>query len=280
MPGQIAPSTRMSPRRQRWLEHSMALVGLLMMCACGAGVEPLNTVPPATTFDLPQGSEPVDLDPGDFTTEINNPYLPMEPGTRFTYQELTPDGETMEVVVIVTDTTRQIANGVTARVVRDTVTVDGEIVEDTFDWYAQDSLGNVWYFGEDTAEFEGGEVTTSAGSFEAGVDGALPGIIMPANPVPGMTYRQEYYQGEAEDNGEVLSISEMAEVPWGLFEDVLLTKDTITIEPGVLEYKLYARDVGLVLALDVAGGSGREELVNVDTAPAGAGTGPLGSPNP
>ena len=266
--------------RRRWLQHSVAVVSLLMMGACGAGTEPLNTIPPTTSVDLPQGSEPVDVNPADFTTEIDNPYLPMEPGTRLTYREMGPDGEIKEVVVIVTDTTRQIANGVTARVVRDTVTVDSEIVEDTFDWYAQDALGNVWYFGEDTAEFENGEITTSAGSFEAGVDGALPGIIMPANPAPGMRYRQEYYQGEAEDNGEVLSINEMTEVPWGLFEDVVLTKDTITIEPGVLEYKLYARDIGLVLALDIAGGSGREELVKVDTVPDGAGTGPLGSPSP
>ncbi len=95
-----------------------------------------------------------------------------------------------------------------------------------------------------------------------------------------MKYRQEYYQGEAEDNGEVLSVNEMADVPFGHFEEMLLTKDTITIEPDVLEYKLYARGVGPVLILDVSGGSGREELVNVDTAPENAGTGPLGDPNP
>jgi hypothetical protein len=229
---------------------------------------------------LPQGSEPVELDPADFTTEIDNPYLPMMPGTRWTYREVGPDGEVMEVVVIVTNTTRQIANGVTARVVRDTVTLDGEIIEDTFDWYAQDQAGNVWYLGEDTAEFEDGVITSTEGSFEAGVDGALPGIIMPGIPTPGMKYRQEYYAGEAEDNGEVLSTDEMADVPFGHFEGMLLTKDTITIEPGVLEYKLYARDIGLVLALGISGGSGREELANVDTAPVGAGTGPLGNPNP
>jgi hypothetical protein len=134
-----------------------------------------------------------------------------------------------------------IANGVTARVVRDTVTEDGEIVEDTFDWYAQDRDGNVWYFGEDTAEFEAGEIVSRAGSFEAGVDGALPGIIMPADPRPGLSYRQEYYQGEAEDNGVVLSVDELADVPFGHYEDMLLTRDTNALEPDVLEYKLYAR---------------------------------------
>jgi hypothetical protein len=258
-----------------------AAVTLLVLPACASGSSSSTAGDTITTaVHLPQGNEPVELDPAGFTTEIDNPYLPMVPGTRWTYREVGPDGEVMEVVVIVTNTTRQIANGVTARVVRDTVTLDGEIIEDTFDWYAQDQAGNVWYFGEDTAEFEDGEVTTTAGSFEAGVDGALPGIIVPANPTPGMKYRQEYYAGEAEDNGEILSTDEMADVPFGHFEGMLLTKDTITIEPDVLEYKLYARDIGLVLALGISGGSGREELVAVDTAPEGAGTGPLGSPNP
>ena len=95
-----------------------------------------------------------------------------------------------------------------------------------------------------------------------------------------MRYRQEYYEGEAEDNGEVLSTSEMADVPAGHFEDLLLTKDTITIEPDVLEYKLYAPGVGPILALGISGGGGREELVSVDRAPEGAGMGPLGDPNP
>jgi len=260
----------------------------VLISACGASAEPgtstitspTESTSAPTTVGLPQGSEPVDLNPADFTTEIDNPYFPLDPGTRWTYREVDPDGKVKEVVVIVTNATKKLANGVTARVVRDTVTLDGEIIEDTFDWYAQDQEGNVWYFGEDTAEFENGEIASTAGSFEAGVDGALPGIIMPANPAPGMEYRQEYYEGEAEDNGEVLSINEMADVPFGHFEEMLLTKDTITIEPDVLEYKLYARGVGPVLILDVAGGSGREELVNVDTAPENAGTGPLGDPNP
>jgi hypothetical protein len=177
---------------------------------------------------------------------------------------------------------KQVANGVTAGVVRDTVTQDGELVEDTFDRYAQDSSGTIWYLGEDTAEFEKGKVTTREGSFEAGVDGAMAGVIMPAEPVVGMAYRQEYYKGEAEDNGKVLSLDEMAEVPAGHFDQALLTKDTITIEPKVLEYKLYAPDVGPVLTLGVSGGGGREELLEhttVSTAVAtAAGETPLGEP--
>jgi hypothetical protein len=234
----------------------------------------------AAVSDLPWGDEPVQLDPADFTTEIDNPYWPMEPGTRWTYREIDEEGNRLKVVVIVTNETKKIANGVTARVVRDTVTEDGQLVEDTKDWYAQDAQGNIWYLGEDTAEFEDGELTTRAGSFEAGVDGALPGIIMPADPRPGMRYRQEYYAGEAEDNGEVLKARELVEAPYGQFRDALLTKDTITIEPDVQEYKLYAKGVGPVLVLGVSGGGGREELLKVDRVSGKAGTGPLGSPHP
>jgi hypothetical protein len=230
--------------------------------------------------ELPQGGDPVDLDPADFTADIDNPYWPMVPGTRWTYREIDEEGKELEVVVIVTRETKKIANGVTARVVRDTVSEGGEIVEDTFDWYAQDSDGNIWYMGENTAEFENGKIKTKEGSFEAGVDGALAGIAMPAGPHPGLAYRQEYYKGEAEDNGEVLSTEEMAEVPFGQFDHVLLTKDTIAIEPDVLEYKLYAEGVGPVLTLGVSGGGGREELLDKGTAPPTAGTGPLGTPNP
>jgi hypothetical protein len=233
---------------------------------------------------LPQGSERSELDPADFTATVEHPYFPLTPGTRWTYEEVDDEGEVGEVLVTVSSATKEIANRVTARVVRDTVTRGGELIEDTFDWYAQDAEGNVWYLGEETAEFEDGEVVSTAGSFEAGVDGALPGIIMPAEPAVGMQYRQEYYAGEAEDNGEILSIEEQAEVPFGHFDDMVLTKDTITIEPDVLEYKLYARDVGLVLALGISGGGGREQLVAVervdDETARLAGTAPLGEPYP
>ena len=204
----------------------------------------------------------------------------MKPGTRWTYHEVDEEGEIKEVVVVVTTQTKKVANGIAARVVRDTVRVDGSIIEDTLDWFAQDARGNLWYLGEDTAEFEDGKLTSRDGSFEAGVDGALPGILIPADPAPGMRYRQEYYKGEAEDNGEVLSTAEMAEVPAGRYRGALLTKDTSTIEPDVQEYKLYAKGVGPVLVLGVSGGSGREELIKVDKVPPAAGTGPLGKPNP
>lgn len=211
---------------------------------------------------LPQGSEPVQLDPALFSTTVNNPYFPLVPGDRYVYRET--DGETRErVVVSVSRKEKLIANGVTARIVHDRVSSKGEVIEDTFDWYAQDAEGNVWYLGEDTVECANGKVKNDSGSFEAGVDGAQPGVIMAANPVPGLSYRQEYYAGEAEDRAVVLSTNEQAEAPFGRFRGVLLTNDIVPLEPKVSEYKLYAPGVGMLLALKTSGGEGREELVRL-----------------
>ena len=215
--------------------------------------------------DLPQGSEPVKLNPADFTTRIDNPYWPMAPGDKWVYRE-TESGTEQRVEVTVTNHSKQIANGIEARVVHDVVTEDGQPVEVTDDWYAQDKAGNVWYLGEDTAEYENGKVTTRSGSFEAGVDGAQAGVIMPADPQDGMAYRQEYYKGEAEDKAEVLSTNEQVEVPLGYFQGALMTKDLVPLEPKVSEYKLYARDVGPVLTVKTSGGSGREELISFSQA--------------
>ena len=215
---------------------------------------------------LPQGAERVSVDPADFTTRIDNPWWPMTPGSRWVYRETAPDGTAQRVVVTVTTRTRRIANGVRARVVHDAVTEEGKPVEITDDWYAQDRCGNVWYFGEDTKEYENGKVVSTEGSFEAGVDGAQAGVIVPAQPRPGMRYRQEYYAGHAEDRGEVFSLTERAEVPFGYFRQgrVLMTRDLNPLEPRILEYKFYARGVGPVLAIGVSGGSDREELVRYE----------------
>jgi hypothetical protein len=259
-------------------------VAVALLLGAGCGGSDGNERDALAGSDLPQGSEAVDLDPASFTVQIDNRYWPMAPGTRWTYREVDEEGKQLEVVVTVSTETKRIANGVTARVVRDTVKEDGELVEDTFDWYAQDAEGNIWYLGEDTAEFDGGRVTTRAGSWEAGVDGALAGVIVPADPADDMRYRQEYYEGEAEDNGEVLSVDEEVEVPAGHFSNALLTKDTNALEPDVLEYKLYAPDVGPVLALGVSGGGGREELVKLEEVATriarAAGTTPLGQRSP
>ncbi len=144
----------------------------------------------------------------------------------------------------------------------DVVTEDGEFVEVTDDWYAQDQDGNIWYLGEDTTEYENGKPVSKSGSFEAGVDGAEAGIIMPAQPEPGMTYRQEYYKGEAEDEAAIVSLDQQAEVPSGHYQPVLMTNDTNPLEPKVNEFKFFARGVGPVLAIGVSGSSDREELLS------------------
>ena len=137
-------------------------------------------------------------------------------------------------------------------------------VEITDDWYAQDSDGNIWYLGEATAEYKNGKVASTAGSFEAGVDGAQAGIAMPANPEPGMSYRQEYYKGVAEDKGAVITVGEeQVEVPFGHFNtDVLMTRDLVPLEPKVQELKFYAPGVGPLLSVHTDGAGGRAELVS------------------
>ena len=244
-----------------------AMTAAAGLAACGGGDETTTVTEttggePAAATDLPQGSEPVELDPSEFTTEIDNPYWPMAVGSKWVYRETDSEGAEQKVVVTVTDKTKQIANGVEARVVHDVVTEDGVPTEVTDDWYAQDAEGNIWYLGEDTTEYENGKPVSKSGSFEAGVDGAQPGIILPADPQPGMTYRQEYYEGEAEDLGEIVLVGEQAEVPAGHYEDVVMTKDTNPLEPKVLEFKFYAPGVGPVLATSVSGGSDREELLS------------------
>jgi NADPH:quinone reductase-like Zn-dependent oxidoreductase len=193
------------------------------------------------------------------STRIDNPWWPMRPGTRWVYRE-TERGHTQRVAVTVTHRVKRVA-GIDAVVVHDLVTERGRWVESTYDWYAQDRAGTVWYMGEDTTEYEDGRAVSKEGSWEAGVDGAQAGIVMPARPRVGMRYRQEHAPGEAEDRARVLSLHEQAQVPFGHFTRVLMTKDFTPLEPRVLEYKLYARGVGPVLVLGASGGAGREELV-------------------
>jgi hypothetical protein len=229
---------------------------------------------------LPTGADPVNLDPANFSADITNQYWPMKPGTRWTYRSVDADGEIEDIVIVATTATKRLANGVTARVVRDTARTDGELVEDTLDWYAQDADGNVWYMGEETAEYENGKVVSREGSWEAGADGAQPGILLPAQPQVGQKYRQEYKKGEAEDNGEVLATTHLVQVETGRHKNALVTMDSSSIEPTVVEYKFYAPHIGPVLALDISGGASREELVKIDRAAPKSGTGPLGEPNP
>lgn len=203
-----------------------------------------------------------DVDPDDFTDTIDNPYMPLKPGAVWHYEGTSEDGPE-EDVVKVTDRHKEIL-GVSVVVVRDTVSRDGEVVEDTFDWFAQDREGNVWYFGEDSREYENGKVVSTEGSWEAGKDGAEPGIVMEADPQVGDTYQQEVAPGVAEDEAKVLSLTETVEVQTGSYEDVLKTRDSTPLEPDVVEHKYYAKDVGLIREEQVEGGSEEFELVRVE----------------
>jgi hypothetical protein len=232
---------------------------VVLLAACGGGSKS------SAGSQLPTGSEPAELDPADFTTEIDNAYWPMSPGSRWVYREV-ENGDVQRVTVNVTDRTKTI-DGIEARVVHDLVTTpDGEKVEDTFDWYAQDKDGNLWYLGEDTKEYEDGRVVSTEGSWEHGVDGAEAGIIVPAEPKQGLTYREEYYAGHAEDAAEVLSVEGKVQVPYGRFGNAMITRNFSGIEPNVEELKFYAKGVGPVLELLVSGGAGRTELLSYTKA--------------
>ena len=189
---------------------------------------------------------------------VDNPYFPLPVGRQWIYRE----GD-QRVEVTVTDRTKLMANGVVARVVRDEVTRKGAPVELTDDYYAQDARGTVWYLGEATTEYEHGKPVSTEGSFEAGVDGARAGIIMPAHPKVGMRYRQEFYKGHAEDKAKIVSLRERVKVPLKRYRKTLMTLETNPLEPDVLEAKFYARGVGVVLAVGLSGDTDREELIRL-----------------
>jgi hypothetical protein len=237
------------------------VVLLPALAGCGSSGNDSSTAQQSGTF--PQSSEPSNLNPADFTTNVDNPYFPLPVGAQWHIRVTDQEGLVQHEVITVTDQTKKVADGVTTRVVKDLVYQDGKLAERTDDWYAQDKDGNVWYFGENTADIDirTGKADTS-GSFEAGAKGADAGIAMLAHPEAGMTYREEYYKGHAEDRSRVLALGQQAEVPAGHYTDVLLTEDYSPIEPDVLELKFYAKGIGQVLAPTVSGGSEREELVS------------------
>lgn len=201
------------------------------------------------------------IDPADFVRGVTNRYFPLKPGTTLVYEGRTSDG--LERIEDRVTSERREVMGVSCVVLHDRVTLDGSLIEETYDWYAQDKEGNVWYFGEDSKDYENGKVTSTKGSWEAGVDGAQPGIIMEADPKVGDSYRQEYYKGEAEDMAEVIKVGQSADVLAGSHANVLVTRDWTPLEPSVEENKYYAPGVGLVLEEFAKGGEGRVELIEV-----------------
>ena len=199
--------------------------------------------------------------PAAFVSRIDNKFFPLAPGTTFRYRGQ-QDGKPTIVSVSITHKTKLIA-GIRATVVLDQVFVGGKPEEKTFDWYAQDKRGNVWYLGENSSDYVKGKWVRSDGSWETGVDGAKAGIVMKAAPAVGKAYRQEYYAGHAEDMAKVIATNASVTVPYGTFAHALVTREWTPLEKGVVEHKYYVRDFGNVRTIMVKGGSEEERLVSV-----------------
>jgi len=208
-------------------------------------------------------AQPSGASPTNFVAEVTNKFFPLKPGTRFFY-EGEKDGIPASDEVFVTRQTKVIL-GVSCTVVSDQAFENGKLVEDTVDWYAQDTAGNVWYFGEDTKELDPdtGQVISTEGSWEAGVNGAQQGIIMEAQPQAGDRYQQELAPDVAEDMARVLSLDESQCVRYGCFDNLLLTKEWSPLDKGVVEQKYYAANVGFILGVRVKGCDERTELVKI-----------------
>lgn len=243
------------------------------VAGCGANPAPAppKTAPTAaptspTAASTAGAGYSVDITPADFptSTTIDNRYFPLTPGTRAIYEGKNADGNE-RIVKEVTRGTRTVM-GIHTVVLHDYVTLDGTLIEDTYDWFAQDKAGNVWYFGEATKALDDktGQLTDTKGAWEAGVDGALPGIIMKAAPTVGDSYRQEYYKGSAEDQADVVKTGESITTTAGTFTDTVRTKDYTALDTTVVEEKLFAAGVGFVYVEHVKGPPEKIELVAIE----------------
>jgi hypothetical protein len=187
-----------------------------------------------------------------FTADVTNPYLPFSPGTRWVYRGVDGGRASRDVVTVRRRT--EVVGGVACRAVRDRLFLDGRLAEDTLDYYAQDAHGTVWYFGEDTRELDRhGRVTSTEGSWRAGVDGARPGVVMPPRPRVGQRFEQEHYPGHAEDRFKVVTVA----------GDGVLTEEWTPLEPGVRERKWYVRGVGMISAVTTKGPREHADLVSL-----------------
>jgi hypothetical protein len=236
------------------------------MTLCGGWADAGASRPSTQTCALPRfgsgASYHPHIDPAGFGPNVANPWFPLRPGTTLVYAGR-KDGDKAVDVVAVSPRTK-IIDGVSTRVVNDRLYANGVLVERTSDYYAQDRCGNVWYFGEDTAELdEQGRVVSREGSFHAGVDGAQPGVFMQAHPTIGRMFRQEWLPGQAEDQFKVIAKHADMRVPYGSFHDALRTEETTALEPGVVDNKLYVRGIGEVLEVTLKGGDEKFTLVDV-----------------
>ena len=237
---------------------AFAMLALVLGASACAPAAPATHNPAAYVEGQPYAPA---FDAGNFSEPIINDYFPLDPGLTAVFE-----GSGEHVTVTVTDQTKVIL-GVTTRVISDVVMVGGDVHEQTTDWYASDNFGNVWYFGEETAVYVSGQATSTEGSWQAGVDGAKPGIIMLADPQADDAYRQEYLAGHAQDLAKVVALDESITVPNGTFDLVIVTEDWSELTPGVRERKWYAPRVGVVHEETIEGGSSALSLVDLTRRP-------------
>ena len=249
------------------LVASLIVLGGASACSAGTSASGVRSASSAAVSSARSSASPSSrpLPPASsFVDVVDNPWMPCPVGTTWRFIGKSAEG-TERTVVTVTDHKR-VVDGVSATVVRDVVHVDGRLLEHTSDWYAQDADGNVWYLGEDTTEYDHSGKADTSGSWEAGVHGAKPGIVMLANPVRGASYRQEYLRGEAEDQAKVLGFHGHANVPLGHLHGLLRTYESSRLEPKADEDKYYERGVGVVLERSLHE-KDRTELVSMTSAP-------------
>jgi hypothetical protein len=249
------------------IRASTTFLGLLVLLAtgCGGGGHKTTTTtagPGSASALAPiRGHYAPKIDPANFVSRVDNPLWPLKPGTGFHYEGTRGKTPQRDDEVVTHRTIRII--GITCTVVRDTVSEGGKPVERTFDFYAQDRQGNVWYIGEDSYELQHGKFVKASDSWRSGVDGAKPGIIMPAHPQVGDNYRQEYYPpGEALDEAHVLGFRKAPRVPYRTFRRALVTSEFSPLEPQT-EEKYYVPGVGEILELVVKGHHEEFHLVSV-----------------
>jgi hypothetical protein len=227
----------------------------------GASRATANNSCPLPSFGPGAGYHPT-IDPSSFGPDITNKYLPMTPGTTYVYAGQ-KDGKAALDIVVVTARTKKL-DGVKTRVIEDRLYLDNRLEERTSDYYAQDACANVWYFGEDTAELDAhGNVTSTEGSFHAGVDGAEPGVFMQRSPEVGREFRQEWSPGQAEDQYRVIDRSASVTTRYASWSNALRTEETTDLEPGVVDNKYYVPGIGAVKELEVKGGDEALSLVEV-----------------
>ncbi len=244
----------------------LVVAGILLVAGCGSSTSSSTASPTGSPSTMPPSSAPASASPGmitaapgwpavsasDFVSTIDNPWFPLKTGTKWVSKGIKDGKPTVDRFTVTGQT--KVIQGVTCSVIRDALTQKGKVVEGTWDWYAQDKQGNVWYFGEDTKDYNAaGQVTTTAGTWQTGVNGAAPGIFMPADPQVGQGGYQEYLQGQALDKYKVISLTASINVPYGSFTSCLETQESTALEPSVLDHKYYVKGIGQVAEESVKG---------------------------